>query len=61
MRRTRFHDDAEFDAFVHRMLEPCQYAQMPGKHVENLYTLVTCSYETEDARTVLFAVEADRG
>ncbi len=61
VRRTRFHDDAEFDAFVHRMLEPCQYAQMPGKHVENLYTLVTCSYETEDARTVLFAVEADRG
>lgn len=60
VRRTRFRDDGEFDAFVHRMLEPCRYAQMPGKPVENLYTLVTCSYETEDARTVLFAVEADR-
>lgn len=59
VRRTNFHDEEEFQAFVRRMLEPCPYAEMPQEPVGNLYTLVTCSYELEDGRTLLFAVEAD--
>lgn len=60
VRRTRFRDNEEFDIFVRKMLGPCPYVHMPGEPVKNLYTLVTCSYESEDTRTVLFAVEADR-
>jgi len=59
VRRTEFHSKADFGTFVIRMLEPCPYAYMPQMPIRNLYTLVTCSYESEDARTVLFAVEAD--
>lgn len=58
-RTTVFQDQEAFEAFVREMLSPCPYAEMPGKPVRNLYTLITCSYEAEDARTLLFAVEAD--
>ena len=58
-RTTVFQDQEAFEAFVREMLSPCPYAEMLGKPVRNLYTLITCSYEVEDARTLLFAVEAD--
>lgn len=61
VRRTQFRDEEEFFKYVRSMLEPCQYAYIPQKPVRNLYTLVTCSYEVEDGRTVLFAVEVDGG
>ncbi len=59
VRKTRFKTDESFQAFVQAMLKPCEYAQIPEEPVKNLYTLVTCSYEVDDGRTVLFAVEAD--
>lgn len=60
VRTTDFQDDQSFQDFVKAMVEPCPYGEMPEKPVKNLYALVTCSYETDDARTVLFAVETDR-
>lgn len=60
VRRTRFREDQEFSAFVRNMLAPCKFAQIPLKPVANLYTLVTCSYEAENGKTVLFAVEQDQ-
>lgn len=59
VRKTRFKTEESFQAFVQVMLDPCEYAQIPQEPVKNLYTLVTCSYEVDDGRTVLFAVEAD--
>lgn len=59
VRRTRFRSREAFQEFVQRMLSPCSYAQIPESPVKNLYTFVTCSYEVDDGRTVLFAVEAD--
>ncbi len=57
VRKTKFHDDDSFQAFVREMLEPCEYAEIPQDPVSRLFVLVTCSYEVEDGRTVLFAVE----
>lgn len=59
LRKTRFKSQESFDAFVQEMIKPCSYAepvQVPGR---TLYTLITCSYEINDARTFLFAVEVD--
>ena len=40
-------------------LSPCAYAEPVQYPARTLYTLVTCSYEINDARTFLFAVEVD--
>lgn len=57
VRQTRFRDEESFQQFVQEMMKPCEYAEPPASPVKGLYTLVTCSYEVEDGRTVLFAVE----
>lgn len=57
IRRSRFGDEDSFQRFVKQMLEPCAFAEIPEEPAACLYTFVTCSYEEEDARTVLFAVE----
>ena len=59
VRKTRFVSQESFDAFVQEMLSPCSYAQEVQYPARTLYTLVTCSYEINDARTFLFAVEVD--
>ncbi len=59
VRKTRFKTQESFDAFVQDMIKPCAYAEDTGIPAKTLYTLVTCSYEINDARTFLFAVEVD--
>lgn len=58
-RRTKFKDRATFDAFVNSMLTPCSFAEIPEQPIPRIYSLITCSYEINDARTFLFAVETD--
>jgi len=57
LRRMQFPDEDSYQKFVKEMLAPCTFAEIPEEPVEHLYTFVTCSYEENDARTVLFAVE----
>ena len=59
VRKTRFKSQESFDAFVHEMVKPCSYGVEITYPARTLYTLVTCSYEINDARTFLFAVEVD--
>lgn len=59
VRKTRFKSQESFDAFVHEMVKPCSYGGEITYPARTLYTLVTCSYEINDARTFLFAVEVD--
>lgn len=59
VRRTRFRSREAFEEFVQKMLEPCEYGEIPEGTITGLYTLVTCSYEVDDGRTILFAVETD--
>ena len=55
VRKTRFKSQESFDAFVHEMVKPCSYGVEITYPARTLYTLVTCSYEINDARTFLFA------
>ncbi|MEG0566105.1 MAG: class B sortase [Hungatella sp.] len=57
VRKTRFKTAESYDAFVKTMLEPCPFAEIPEEPIQSLYTLVTCSYEVDDARTLVYAVE----
>ncbi|MCC8128257.1 MAG: class B sortase [Clostridiales bacterium] len=59
VRRTQFESQEAFDEWVRDRLAPCRFADVPECSVDSMYVLVTCSYEENDARTLLFAVEAD--
>ena len=41
------------------MLEGGKYREVRSKDVTRLWSFVTCSYEFEDARTILYARECD--
>lgn len=60
VRQTKFKDQDDFDVWLSKRLEPCSYAQIPQTPVRSVFTLVTCSYEMKDARTLLFAIEAEK-
>ena len=59
VRKTRFKSQESFDAFAQEMIKPCSYREEITYPAKNLYILVTCSYEINDARTFLVAVEVD--
>ena len=55
-RRTDFASREELAAYAEVMTENCPFRELPEEKVESLYSFVTCSYEFEDARTILYAV-----
>ena len=57
MRQTKFDSQEEYEKFVDEIIEKCPYAEIPEKPVKAIYTFITCSYEVDDARTYLIAVE----
>lgn len=59
IRRTDFENQEEFEEFVRRVISPCTFAEYPDRPIRAVYTLVTCSYEINDARTYLIAVEEE--
>lgn len=59
-RKTSFSDPEAFQQYLKEMLSPCEYAEIPEYPVDKLFILITCSYEIEDARTYLYAVEVDQ-
>lgn len=59
VRKTRFKTRESYEAFIKEMIKPCAWYEMPEFPIDSLYTLVTCSYEVNDARTILYAVEVD--
>lgn len=59
VRKTRFKTRESYEAFIKEMIKPCPWYETPEFPIDSLYTLVTCSYEVNDARTLLFAVEVD--
>ena len=56
-RRVTFTDRDEFDAYVDEMTRECSYREIPEGGVDRIFSLVTCSYEFNDARTILYAYE----
>lgn len=59
VRKTAFQSQASFDKWVRERLEPCAFAEIPEASLDSMFVLVTCSYEQNDARTLLFAAEVD--
>ena len=59
VRKTVFQSQASFDKWVRERLAPCAFAEVPKESVDSVFVLVTCSYEQNDARTLLFAAEVD--
>lgn len=54
-RRTQFENEEHFQRYIDQMTKNCSFRELPkeGKH---LYSFVTCSYEFQNARTILYAV-----
>lgn len=59
VRKTSFKSQASFDKWVGERLAPCSFAEVPEQSFDSMFVLVTCSYEKNDARTLLFAAEVD--
>ena len=59
VRKTSFKSQASFDKWVSERLAPCSFAEVPEQPFDSMFVLVTCSYEKNDARTLLFAAEVD--
>lgn len=57
-RKTKFDSDDSFQSYVNEMTKNGQFYQEPQKPVDALWSFVTCSYEFDDARTILYAVLA---
>ncbi len=58
-RRVEFADQIEFDAYVDEMTKGCSFREIPNGGVAQLFSFVTCSYEFQDARTILYCYEVD--
>lgn len=56
-RKTKFAAEESFQAYVTEMTKGCRFTQIPPEPVERLWSFVTCSYEFNDARTILYAYE----
>lgn len=54
-RKTQFQTAENFGAYVTEMTKNGLYYQAPEKPIETLWSFVTCSYEFNDARTILYA------
>jgi sortase B len=60
LRRTSFTDDGDFASFVQAALDRNDVeTDITADQVSHLYMFSTCSYEFDDARTIVYAVEVD--
>lgn len=60
LRQTEFDCDEELQAYVQSMLDRNEIeTDITADQVHHLYTLATCSYQFNDARTIVYAVEVD--
>lgn len=56
-RRTEFASDEELNQYVDEMTKGCSFRSLPQGNIGSLWSFITCSYEFEDARTILYACE----
>lgn len=57
-RRTKFEDEEHFQKYIDEMTKRCEFRELP-EDAQQLYSFVTCSYEFENARTILYAVKEE--
>lgn len=54
-RRTQFENETHFQQYLDEMTKNCAFRELPAA-ATRLYSFVTCSYEFDNARTILYAV-----
>lgn len=54
-RTIEFADDSAFTTFVQKMLDRCKFSNGTASEIDQVFTLITCSYESSDARTFVHA------
>lgn len=60
LRMTSFPEPSDFEAFKEKLFSYHKYGGQLPEGIERLYTLITCSYEWEDTRTLLIAKETEQ-
>lgn len=58
-KRTGFADAVELDAYLGDKLFRCEVVLEEPADVEQAWALVTCSYQTSNSRTVVYAKEVE--
>ena len=58
-KRTDFADAAELDAYLGDKLSRCEVVLKEPADVEQAWAFVTCSYQTSNSRTVVYAKEVE--
>lgn len=58
-KRTDFADAAELDAYLGNKLSRCEVVLEEPADVEQAWAFVTCSYQTSNSRTVVYAKEVE--
>ncbi len=58
-RKTEFTSDEEFSTYIQQMTENASAFAPAEQEITHLYSFVTCSYEFNDARTILYAYETE--
>lgn len=56
-RQTYFDDMDYFHDYVDRMTKECSYRDIPTTGIDKIWSFITCSYEGDDTRTILYAYE----
>jgi len=56
-RQTYFDDMDYFHKYVDKMTEKCKFRDIPASGIDKIWSFITCSYEGDDTRTILYAYE----
>ncbi|MEG0813927.1 MAG: class B sortase [Clostridium sp.] len=58
-RRTKFASQEKMNEYLDVQTQKCSFRELPKGDVKQIYSFVTCSYEFENARTILYAVNEE--
>lgn len=58
-RKTKFQDEDALTFYMDEMTKGCKFRKVPEAPVKQLYSFITCSYEFDNARTILYAYEVE--
>ena len=57
IRKTTFHGEQDLLIYLKEMTKDCDFRELPDEPVNTLFSFVTCSYESDQAMTVLYTAE----
>lgn len=58
-RQMAFEDAKDFGEYIDKMTLSCEFRELPDMEIDKLWSFITCSYEFDDARTILYCYEVE--